>query len=168
MQVSMIVAASENNVIGVDNELPWRLPDDLKFFKKHTLGKPVIMGKNTWVSLGKALPGRLNIVISSSLREAPDGVLVFSGIGKALDFLRQHHHEEASIIGGGKIYEASMVLTDVIYMTRVHTTIEQGTAFFPPIPEQSWQLTWEEAHPADEKHAYAFTFQKWENKQPKP
>lgn len=162
MQVSMVVAASENNVIGIDNELPWRLPDDLKFFKKNTLGKPVVMGKNTWISLGKALPGRLNMVISSTLKDVPEGVLVFTTVEAALDFLRQHDYAEASIIGGGKIYHASMALTDVIYMTRVHTTVEQGTAFFPEIPTQDWKLTWEEAHPADEKHAYAFTFQKWE------
>ncbi len=162
MQVSMIVAASENNVIGVDNELPWRLPDDLKFFKKNTLGKPVVMGKNTWISLGKALPGRLNIVISSSLKDVPEGVLVFTTIEAALDQLRQHDHPEAAIIGGGKIYHAALHLTDIIYMTRVHATISGGTAFFPAISPQDWRLSWEEPHPADDKHAYAFTFQQWE------
>ncbi|PSK89046.1 dihydrofolate reductase [Taibaiella chishuiensis] len=162
MQVSMIVAASENNVIGVDNELPWRLPDDLKFFKKQSLGKPVIMGKNTWISLGKALPGRLNIVISATLKEVPEGVLVFSRIEEALDYLRAQHHAEVAIIGGGQIYKAAMHLADVIYMTRVHTTINNGTAFFPVIAPGQWQLVWEEAHPADDKHAFAFTFQRWE------
>lgn len=162
MQVSMIVAASENNVIGVDNELPWRLPDDLKFFKKQSLGKPVIMGRNTWISLGKALPGRLNIIISSSLKEVPEGVLVFTGIEAALDFLRGQNHAEAAIIGGGQIYQAAMHLADVIYMTRVHTTIDKGTAYFPVITPDQWQLVWEEAHAADEKHAFAFTFQQWQ------
>lgn len=162
MQVSMIVAASENNVIGVDNELPWRLPDDLKFFKKQSLGKPVIMGKNTWISLGKALPGRLNIVISATLKEVPEGVLVFYRIEEALDYLREQHHAEVAIIGGGQIYKAAMHLADVIYMTRVHTTIHNGTAFFPAIAPEQWQLVWEEAHPADDKHAFAFTFQRWE------
>lgn len=162
MEVSMIVAAAENNVIGVDNELPWRLPDDLKFFKKQSLGKPVIMGRNTWISLGKALPGRLNIVISSSLKDAPEGVLVFTDIEGALNFLQQHHHAEAAIIGGGQIYKSAMDLADVIYMTRVHTTIQEGTAFFPEIPAGRWNLVWEEAHAADDKHAFAFTFQKWE------
>lgn len=166
MQVSMIVAASENNVIGVDNELPWRLPDDLKFFKQNTLGKPVVMGKNTWISLGKPLPGRLNIVISSSLKNAPEGVLVFTSIEAALVFLKQQNHAEVAIIGGGKIYHAAMELTDVIYITRVHTTIAQGTAFFPVIPPKDWQLVWEEQHPADDKHAYAFTFQQWEKNKP--
>lgn len=162
MEIRIIVAASENNYIGLDNQLPWHLPDDLKFFKKMTSGMPIIMGKNTWLSLGKALPNRLNIIISTSLKEVPDGVLVFDSIEKAINFLKDGNYEVANIIGGGQIYKASLSITDVVYLTRVHTVLEKGTASFPALPSNEWKLTWEEAHEADEKHSYGFTFQKWE------
>jgi dihydrofolate reductase len=164
MQVSIVVAASENNVIGLDNQLPWHLPDDLRFFKRTTSGKPVLMGRNTWDSLGRALPNRLNLVVSSSLNQVPEGVLLFPGLEEAMEYLHKEHYEELFIIGGGKIYESSMKYTDVIYMTRVHTTLDKGTVFFPVFSAEEWELTWEERHERDEKHAYPFTFQKWERK----
>jgi len=163
MEIRMVVAASENNYIGVDNQLPWHLPDDLKFFKRMTNGMPVIMGRNTWISLGRPLPGRLNVVISSSLKEVPEGVLVFESLQHALDYLEQQRNDMVSIIGGGQLYRSALHLADVVYLTRVHTILENGTASFPKLPAGEWQLTWEEPHAADEKHAYAFTFQKWEH-----
>jgi dihydrofolate reductase len=162
MEIRIVVAASENNFIGIDNQLPWHLPDDLKFFKKMTSHMPVVMGKNTWISLGRALPNRLNIVISTSLKEAPEDVLIIDSLEKAMAYLRKENHEIVSIIGGGQIYKAALPITDVVYLTRVHTVIENGTASFPALPPNEWKLTWEEAHHADEKHAYDFTFQKWE------
>ncbi len=164
MQIRIVVAASENNVIGLDNQLPWHLPDDLRFFKKMTQGLPVVMGKNTWLSLGKALPGRLNIVVSTSLKEVPEGVLVFAGLEEALDCLREKEYEDIAVIGGGQIYLAALPFTHVVYLTRVHTVLENGTALFPALLPEEWQLTWEEKHEADEKHLYPFTFQKWERK----
>lgn len=164
MDVRIVVAASENNVIGLDNDLPWRLPEDLKFFKKMTLGLPVVMGRNTWVSLGKALPGRLNVVVSSQLHTLPEGVVLKKDLEDALAYLREQDYPEIAVIGGGQLYLAALAFTNTVYLTRVHAVIEKGTAFFPVLPPEEWRLTWEEAHEADEKHAYAFTFQKWERK----
>jgi len=162
MKLTIVVAASENNVIGRDNDMPWHLPDDFRFFKKMTMDKPVIMGRNTFVSLGKILPGRLNIIISSSMKEAPEGVKVFGTIEAALAYLEKEGIAEASIIGGGQIYKATLDITDIVYLTRIHTVIDDGTTFFPELDKDKWQLTWQEYHPKDEKHLYDFTFQKWE------
>lgn len=164
MQIRIVVAASEDNIIGRDNALPWHLPDDLRFFKRMTMGMPVVMGRNTWVSLGKALPGRLNVVISGSLREVPEGVLLFAELDAALEYLRREAYEHIAIIGGGQLYHSALPFTQVVYLTRVHTLLEEGTAFFPELPPEEWQKTWEEAHEADEKHRYSFTFQQWERK----
>ncbi len=164
MQIRIVVAASENNVIGLDNQLPWHLPDDLRFFKKMTQGLPVVMGKNTWLSLGKALPGRLNVVISSSLDGLPEGVLLFKDLEASFDYLREQGHEDVAVIGGGQLYHAALPFTHVVYLTRVHTVLEKGTAFFATLPDNEWKLIWEENHDVDEKHKYPFTFQKWERK----
>jgi len=162
MQIRIVVAASENNVIGLHNKLPWRLPDDLRFFKKMTRGLPVVMGRKTWESLGKPLPERLNIVLSSSLSAVPEGVLLFSELEEALDYLRAQQHDEVAIIGGGQIYHAALPFTHTVYLTRVHTILEEGTAVFPELPPEEWKLAWEERHEADDQHAYPFTFQRWE------
>lgn len=162
MKLLFVVAVSEDGIIGVDNELPWYLPDDLKFFKRTTLGKPVIMGRNTFVSLGKPLPGRMNIVLSKSLEEAPNGTKLFSTLEEALAFLKKEQVPEACIIGGGMVFEASRKLVDTIFLTRVHTRISGGTAFFALPDTDEWRLVWSENHQKDEKHAYAFTFEKWE------
>jgi len=161
MQISFVVAASENNVIGIDNELPWHLPMDLKFFKKMTSGKPVIMGRKTFESLGKALPNRLNIVLSRHLKKPPEDTQLFPKFKDALTFLNTENYPEICIIGGGQVFAESMDLADIIYITRVHTVIENGTAFFPEIDKGKWRLEWEEHHEKDEKHQFSFTFQKW-------
>jgi len=160
MDISLIVAASENRVIGKNNELPWHLPNDLKFFKKNTLGKPIIMGRKTFESIGKPLPGRLNIVLSRT-QEEPKGTQLFSGLEDALDYLKKQSIEEVCIIGGGQIFEKSMSLADVIYFTKIETIIPDGEVFFPEIDTNIWKLDWEEPHVADEKHAFNYTFQKW-------
>jgi dihydrofolate reductase len=162
MEIRIVVAASEDNFIGIDNQLPWHLPEDLRFFKKMTTGMPVVMGKNTWLSLGRALPNRLNIVISSSLNNLPEGVLRFDSLENAIAHLKTQGNETISIIGGGQIYKAALPLTDVVYLTRVHIVLRNGTASFPSLSENEWKLTWEEAHDADEKNKFDYTFQKWE------
>lgn len=161
MKITFVVAVSDNGVIGVDNQLPWHLPDDLKFFKQNTLGKPVIMGKNTFLSMEKALPRRINIVLSRSLEIAPEGTLLFPDMEKALDFLKMEEQSEACIIGGGEIFQAYRHLADELLLTRVQTNIANGTTFFQLPDEQQWTLVWSEGHPKDEKHAFAFTFEKW-------
>lgn len=162
MEIRIVVAASENDFIGIDNQLPWHLPEDLKFFKRMTTGMPVVMGKNTWISLGKALPGRLNVVVSSSIKRVPEGVLIFDSLETAIAYLKKEGHEKISIIGGGQIYKAALHFTDVVYLTRVHTVLENGTASFARLSEKEWKLTWQEAHTADEKNRFDYTFQKWE------
>ncbi len=163
MIVSFIVAVSENNAIGRDNNLPWSLPDDLKFFKHTTLGKPVVMGRKTYEALGKPLPGRLNIVLSHSKDlQLPEGVLLYNDVNDAIKQLEADAVDEAFIIGGGIIFEHAMPLADRLYITKVHTEIPDADAFFPVIDHTHWKLTWEENHGTDEKHAYPFTFQQFE------
>lgn len=163
MVLSFIVAASENNAIGVHNELPWRLPEDLKFFKRTTLGKPVIMGRKTFESLGKPLPGRLNVVLSQSGNiTLPQGVLLFDSLAESIERVEEEDVAEAFIIGGGKIFELAMPYVDRMYITRVHTTINNADAFFPSIDHSHWKLVWEEKHMRDEQHEYDYTFQQFE------
>lgn len=168
MKLISVVAASENNVIGMNNTMPWHLPDDLKFFKKMTLGGPVIMGKNTWVSIGaKPLPKRVNIVVSTTMPQDTPGAVVVHSFEEAMTYIREQvsfdgEEEKVSLIGGGQMYRQALDQCDEIYMTRVHTEIEGGTVFFPEIRNNpDWKKVWEEAHPADEKHIYSFTFERW-------
>ncbi len=163
MILSFIAAVSENNAIGKHNSLPWHLPEDLKFFKRITTGKPVIMGRKTYESLGKPLPGRLNIVLSGNPELAlPEGVLRFDDINAAVDKLQNENIEEAFIIGGGKIFETCMPMADRMYITRVHADIKDADTFFPVVDHTHWRLVWEENHNADEKHLYSYSFQKFE------
>lgn len=162
MILSAIVAAAENKAIGKDNNLPWRLPDDLKFFKKVTLGKPVLMGRKTFESLGKPLVNRLNIVLSHQDLQLPEGVLLYHDAGAAIQRMEEEGTDEGFVIGGGDIFRQLMPRFDRIYYTLVHTDIAGADTFFPHINHAHWKPVWEEEHPADEKHAYAFTFMQWE------
>ncbi|HRO41967.1 MAG TPA: dihydrofolate reductase [Flavipsychrobacter sp.] len=163
MILSAIVAVSQNNAIGKNNQLPWHLPDDLKFFKKTTMGKPVLMGRKTFEALDKPLPGRLNIVVSKQKDlQLPEGVLLYNDLREALERLEQEPVEEAFIIGGGKVFEETMNEVDRIYLTKIATVVEDADAFFPEIDHTHWKLVWEEKHPSDEKHKFSFTFQQLE------
>jgi dihydrofolate reductase len=163
MKISLVVAASENNAIGKNNQLLWHLPNDLKFFKNTTWGMPVIMGRKTFESVSKALPGRFNIVITTQPNWNFDGVLVASSLQHALDKATETNCKEIFIIGGGEIYKQSMEIANTIYLTRVHTEID-GDTFFPEIDETKWQLATNEDFEMDGKHAYNYSFQKWERK----
>jgi dihydrofolate reductase len=163
MILSFSVAVSDNNVIGKNNHLPWNLPEDLKFFKRTTIGKPVIMGRKTYESLGRPLPGRLNIVLSSKVNLAlPEGVLLYQDIDAAIERLQKEKPEECFIIGGGKVFETTLPLVDRMYITRVHTSIPDADAYFPNIDHTHWKLVWEEKHTADNQHKYDYTFQRYE------
>ncbi len=164
MIISAIAAIDRNNAIGKGNDLPWRLPEDLKFFKRTTLGKPVLMGRKTFESLGnKPLPGRLNIVLSNQPNlPLHDGVLLYSDINAALRRLQDENTEEAFIIGGGKIFKETLPIIDRLYITHVQTEVDGADAFFPHIDHSNWKLVWEETHSQDEKHAYNYTFCKYE------
>ncbi|MDF2450773.1 MAG: dihydrofolate reductase region [Bacteroidota bacterium] len=164
MILSSIVAASLNNGIGKDNQLPWHLPADLKFFKTTTMGCPVVMGRKTFQSIGRTLPGRKNVVITRDKTFNADkafDIEVVSGIEEAITSLQSER--EVFIIGGGEIFRQSMDLIDTIYLTVVNTTLE-ADVFFPEIDKTKFELVWEEAHQADEKNKFDYTFQKYVRK----
>lgn len=161
MRISIIVAASENNVIGINNMLPWRLPTDLKYFKSTTLGKPIVMGRKTFDSLGKALPGRPNIVITRQTNYQPEGTYVVPSIDDAIAKAKTFEGEELFITGGSQIFEQAWPLIDRIYLTRVYAVVP-GDAFFPQLDGKEFELVSDERHEADEKNQYAFSFQVWE------
>lgn len=162
MTISLIVAAAENNAIGKDNQLPWHLPNDLKFFKNTTWGMPVIMGRKTFEAVNKPLPGRFNIVITRQADWKAEGVVVATDMQDALRKAAAANCNEAFIIGGGEIYRQAFPMADKVYLTRVHTEID-GDTFFPPFDER-WALVFNRDLTADEKHAFAYSFQIWESK----
>jgi len=164
MIINLVVAASENNVIGKDNKLLWRLPNDMAFFKNTTWGMPVIMGRKTYESLGKPLKGRTNIVITTNKEFAQGkGVIAANTIDAAVKESEKTDARECYVIGGGEIYKLALPLAHRIYMTRVHTNIE-GDTFFPLIDKKAWQIVSSTKFEADEKHAFAYSFEIWQRK----
>lgn len=166
MIVSLIVAASENNAIGKNNQLLWHLPNDLKFFKNTTWGMPVVMGRKTYESIaGDPLPGRFNIVVTRNTAWNPGraDVWVVPTIEEAIAKAKETDCKEVFVIGGGEIYRQSLAMAHKVYLTRVHTRID-GDTFFPELPPAAWTLVNQVDFPADEKHAYAYSFQVWERK----
>jgi dihydrofolate reductase len=162
MIVSIIVATSLNNAIGKNNQLLWHLPADLKFFKATTMGCPVIMGRKTFQSIGRTLPGRTNVVITRDKNFNSDnqfGIVVVSSIDEAL--VKLHAEKEVFIIGGGEIYNQTIDIANVIYRTLVNTTID-GDVYFSDINSDAFNLVWEEKHKADEKNKFDYTYQKFE------
>lgn len=157
MQISIIVAVSENGVIGKDNQLLWRLPDDLKRFKQLTLGHPMIMGRKTFESIGKPLPGRTSIVITSQKNFNVDGILVTHSLEEALHIARGIEQTEAFIIGGGDIYKQALPLADRLYVTEVETVMD-GDTFFEITDHGAWNESERIVHEADERHKYKFAF----------
>ena len=157
MLLSIVVAAAENDVIGDHNTLPWRLPDDLKRFKAVTMGKPVVMGRKTFDSIGKPLVGRTNVVITRNTTLRIEGCLTAGSIDDAL--LAAGPAPEVMVIGGAELYRQVLPRTDVIYLTRVHADIA-GDTRFPEVVWDDWIELESEYHPADERHAHAFTFLK--------
>jgi len=163
--ISLVVAASENNAIGQDNALLWKLPNDMKFFKNLTWGMPVIMGRKTFESMGsKPLPGRINIVISRTPASLPsmDNVWPANSLENALALARSSDCREAFVIGGGDIYRQSIAMADRIYMTRVHASYPDADTFFPAIDESDFRIDHAVDMPADEKHAQAYRFETWQ------
>jgi dihydrofolate reductase len=161
MPISIIAALSENNVIGLNNQLPWRLSSDLKHFKSLTLGKPIVMGRKTFLSLGKALPGRRNIVLTHDLDFSSDDIEVFSTVEAILKVYQSI--PELMIIGGAQTYREFLPYVDRLYLTRVNCCIE-GDTFFPDINFSNWRLQTKETFQSDEKNEFAFSFEQWEKK----
>lgn len=154
MTISAVVAIAENNAIGKNNELLWRLPNDLKHFKQITSGHTVIMGRKTYDSVGKPLPNRRNIVITRQNIEIP-GCEVVASVDEAIALCAGE--EEVFIVGGAEIYKLAMPQTDRIYLTIVHQSFD-ADAFFPQINYKEWEETEREDHGTDEKHAIPYSF----------
>ena len=153
--VSLLVAAAENGVIGRDNTLPWHLSDDLRRFKALTLGKPMLMGRKTFESIGKPLPGRTSLVLSRARDWARPGATVVRSLEEALE--RAGAVPELVVIGGAEVYRLALPHAQRIYLTRVHAEIP-GDTVLPPLDATAWRETEREFHAADARHAHAFTF----------
>lgn len=156
MDISIIVAADENDLIGRDNALPWRLPADMRYFKTRTMGKPVIMGRRTHQSIGKPLPGRHNIVITRDPGYAAPGCTIVHTLDDAIDAAGDV--PEVMIIGGAALYRESVGLANRIYLTRIHAAFA-GDTYFPEINYDEWREVAIEAHAPDEQNPHAYSFE---------
>jgi dihydrofolate reductase len=155
VQLSIITAIDKNQVIGISNRLPWSLPADLIRFKRITWGKPIIMGRNTYESIGRPLPGRKNIILSQNRRDYP-GCFVYSSLE---DALKQHSEEkEIFIIGGEKLYQQTITRVDRLYLTIIHHQFE-GDTFFPKWNQGEWEIMEQEEFIPDTQNNYRYTFQ---------
>ncbi|WP_104041825.1 type 3 dihydrofolate reductase [Vibrio hyugaensis] len=154
MIISMIAAMADNRIIGKDNQMPWHLPADFAWFKRCTMGKPVVMGRKTYDSIGRPLPGRLNIVISRDAALSIEGVTTVTSIEQALEVAGDS--EEVMIIGGGAIYAACLAIANKLYVTNIEAEIEGDTQF--PDWGNEFKETYSEAYQADEKNAYNMRF----------
>ena len=154
MATIIILAVSENNVIGKDNKLFWHISGDLKRFKSLTYGYPVIMGRLCFESMGKPLPGRTNIIISRDKDYKADGCIVRNSIDAAINTARKYSNKKIFIAGGGQIYKLFIELADKIYLTRVHSKFD-GDVFFK-MPETGWQEVWREEHQDEKPYPYSF------------
>ena len=153
--ISLVVAVADNGVIGSNNTLPWRLPNDLQRFKAITMGKPIVMGRKTYDSIGKPLPGRQNFVITRRSDLIIAGCTVVTSVDAALQCTSES--DEVMIIGGAEIYRSALPHAQRIYLTQVHADI-QGDAEFPQLSTNEWREVAREHHAADERHAHAYTF----------
>ena len=157
MIISAIVATARNLVIGHQNQIPWYLPADLKYFKKMTTGHHVIMGRKSFESIGKPLPNRTNVVVTRDPFFVATGCMVAHSLPEALSLAEANGETEAFVIGGGEIYRQSWPYLDRIYLTEVDAEPE-GDVFFPKMDETEWRELSREVHPADEKNEFAFVF----------
>jgi dihydrofolate reductase len=161
--LSIIVAASENNVIGVNNHLPWHLPVDMKYFKDTTMGKPIVMGRKSFEELGKVLPGRPNIMITRQENYSAPNLYIVPSLEAGIEKAKTFGTAEVFITGGGEIFKMAIKIVDRLYMTRVHAEVS-GDTYFPEFDEREWDLVKNDRHEIDEKHKYALTFQVWDRK----
>ncbi len=161
MKISLVAAMAANRVIGRDNTLPWHLPDDLKQFKRRTLGHTVIMGRGTFESLGGALPDRRSIVLTRNPHYHAQGAEVAGGLDEALQRARDAGDREVFIAGGAEIYAQALSLAHCLYLTIIHAEVA-GDTYFPECDLGEWTLAADEHHEADERHEHAFSFRTYE------
>jgi dihydrofolate reductase len=162
MNNELVVAAARNGTIGRGNALPWHLPNDLKYFKRITLDKPILMGRRTWDSIGRPLPGRLNLVLTRDITFAPEGARAVRSLAEARSIAGDA--PSLMIIGGAQLYQLFLPDAQVLHLTEVDADVA-GDAYFPQWQRDEWREVWREAHPADEKHAFPFAFVRFERRQ---
>lgn len=167
MRISLIVALSENHVIGRNNKLPWYLPNDLKYFKQVTMGLPIVMGRKTFESIGKPLPGRTNIVVTRNNEWMAEGVRTVHSLEEAFALAESvaeiDGRDELMIIGGDQIYKSALALVDRMYLTEVHAHVE-GDAYFPMFDRDHWQEIGREDFDAVEPNPYRYSFVVYDRK----
>ena len=161
MRISIIAAVARNGVIGADNELPWRLPADLRHFKAQTLGHTLLMGRRTWEGAASALPGRRTIVLSSSQLSLPDGVPQVSSLGDGIELARSAAETELFIAGGRGVFEAGFLVADRMVLTLIDADFE-GDTFFPSYPQEAWREVERHEHSAEDGNPYGFSIVTYE------
>lgn len=159
-QLAMIVAASENDVIGKDGDLPWRLSADLKRFKKLTMGHHIIMGRKTFDSIGRLLPGRTTVIVTRQQDFQFDGAIVAHSINEAIEQAIENGDPKPFVVGGAEIYRQSMPRVTEIYLTRVHANID-GDTLLPPFDGQAWAKVDDERYEADDRNEFSYSFERW-------
>lgn len=167
-RLSLLAALDRGGAIGKGNALPWHLPADLKRFRQMTLGKPVLMGRRTAESLGRALPGRRNLVLTGSGRVPFEGMQAVPSIQAALHAASQEGAEELCVIGGAQVYALALPLAAEMYLTHVDTRVDGADTFFPAFDPGDWQIVARERHRADARHAYGFEFVDYRRRQDGP
>lgn len=161
MRISAVVAMAQNRVIGKNNQLPWRLPADLRYFKALTLGKPILMGRKTHEAIGRVLPGRRNIILTRNKAFQVSGAKVIYSFEEVLKGLKEE--DELMLIGGAQLFQALLPEIQKIYLTKVHAIVE-GDSYFPELNPTEWQEIYCEDHPADHENEYAYSFSVWERR----
>ena len=163
MRVSIIAAVAENGIIGRDGKLPWHLSEDLRRFKRLTMGHTIVMGRRTWESIGRPLPGRRMVVVSRQpqYRARPEGVEVAACLNDALRIAEAAGDDEVFIIGGAELYRAALIKADRLYLTRVRAKVA-GDTYFPEVDWQQWRLLESEKHDADDGNDYRYSFEVFE------
>ena len=161
IKISLIVAVAENGIIGKDNDMPWKISSDLQYFKKITMHKPIIMGRKTFESIGKPLPGRVNIVITRDTSFSAEGVITAHSVEMALDVAKSMAEvkglKEVMVIGGAQIYALCLPQADRLYLTRIHEEID-GDTFFPELDPKEWLEYSSERHVAGDKDSHDYSF----------
>lgn len=166
MLISIIVAVSKNNVIGRNNDLPWHLPADMKYFKNTTMGHCVVMGRKNYDSIPlkyRPLQGRMNIVVTRNKSFHAEGVVAVGSIEEAIDYAKNKNESECFIIGGGEVFSQSLKYCDKVYLTRIHHSFD-GDVFFPELPLHEWKEVSRIENKADEKNILPFSFLVYERK----
>jgi dihydrofolate reductase len=158
MIISLIAAASINRVIGLNGELPWHLPADLRYFREKTLGHHILMGRKTWEAFPRPLPGRTSIVLGHMQHRLPEGVFPVESLSSGIELAKERGETELMIIGGGQVYEAALPFAQKIFLTHVLTKISGGTALFPVISAMDWKIVSCEFMEKDEKNPFSMEF----------